>query len=120
MDVKFNYNAAETPQPVIFEQIFSEVPGGYTTTADGEEHLIGEAVIVKSDKKFYALKGTSTIASASGTVVGLLGTHIAANEGDKLCKVVIGAVVNRNAMPKLPDDFNLPTIIGIPHEAPAH
>lgn len=115
MDVKFKFNEAEKPEPIVIEQVFAEKPAGGLVANPTFDVPTGTAVGLGTDGKYYPIKGyrvvkdetneatTIRIAKGSGIengdVLGVGGKSVACTAVDKsnaeydLVTVTLGVAV---------------------------
>lgn len=83
MDVRFQYNDADPVQPIIFEQIFAEKPGGGLVKNPSYDIPVGTAVGVGSGGMFEPVKGyvlSKAVAQGDSTIQIAKGSGIATGD----------------------------------------
>lgn len=92
MNVNFEHTDAATVEPIVFEQVFAEKPGGGIVKNPSKDLPTGTAVGQMSDGSFAVADGT--------TVKGeyLIGAKVYAGKGDQTVRLINGANVRKESV----------------------
>lgn len=92
MNVNFEHTDASAVEPIVFEQVFAEKPGGGVVKNPAADISTGTAVGVNADGLFQAADGT--------TVKGeyLTGAKVYAGKGDQTVRLINGANVRKESV----------------------